>query len=82
MATKKKMKKLGTNVRVSVKDKFLTIKINLSKTFGSSKSGKTIMIASTRGNHRVPGAKETVLSVNCYKYPDAQEPDEDEDEED
>ena len=49
------------------KDK-LTIEINLSKSFGPSKSGKSETIASTQGNITVgDGVK---LGLNCYKARD------------
>ena len=54
------------NVETEVKGNILNIKIDLVKTFGPSKSGKTIIIASTDGNVKVDGADVT-LGLNCYK---------------
>jgi hypothetical protein len=54
------------NVEMSVKGKILTITVDLSKTFGKSKSGKTTIIASTEGNVRVEG-NEAVIGLNVYK---------------
>jgi len=38
------------NVEMTVEGETLTIKVDLSKDFGKSKSGKTIIVASTEGN--------------------------------
>ncbi len=38
----------------------LTIKVDLSKDFGPSKSGKTIIVASTEGNVSVPERDEKI----------------------
>ena len=54
------------NVATSVKDNTLTIKIDLAQTFGPSKSGKTIIIATTEGNQRVDGC-DAVIGLNVYK---------------
>ncbi len=37
------------NVEMSVEGNILTIKVDLSKEFGASSSGKTIIVASSRG---------------------------------
>ena len=41
------------NVKWEVKDDKLIIEIDLAIEFGPSKSGKTITIASTRGNQKI-----------------------------
>ena len=66
------MSKVGKNVEYEVKGKVLTITVDLSKEHGTSKSGKTITIASTQGNTRFegPGKKEMVMGLNIYKYPE------------
>lgn len=46
----------------------LTITIDLSKDFGASSSGKTIIVASSEGNVTVPGRAEKV-GINVYRYP-------------
>ena len=57
------------NIETSIsKDKILTIKIDLKKDYGRSKSGKTIIVASTGGNPQV--ASGICLGLNCYKYPE------------
>ncbi len=54
------------NITTTVKGNKLTIEIDLSKTFGPSKSGKTIIVASTEGNQKVEGT-DVVIGVNAYK---------------
>ncbi len=55
------------NIDLKIDGDILTIKIDLSKNFGKSKSGKTEIIASTAGNVSVPGREEVKLGINCYK---------------
>lgn len=57
------------NVKWEIKDNKLIIEIDLTKEFGLSKSGKTITIASTRGNKRIEGT-DAVIGLNVYKYPE------------
>ena len=45
----------------------LTIKVDLTKTFGRSKSGKTTIIATTEGNVGVPGQEDVRIGLNIYK---------------
>lgn len=54
------------NVQMVVEGNILTIKVDLSKEFGPSSSGKTIIIASTEGNVSVPDREEKV-GVNVYR---------------
>jgi uncharacterized OB-fold protein len=54
------------NVELSVKGKILTITVDLTKEFGPSSSGKTIIIASTEGNIPLPGRAE-VVGLNVYR---------------
>ena len=56
------------NVEMTVEGDVLTIKVVLSKDFGPSKSGKTIMVASTEGNVTVPDRDEKI-GLNIYRYP-------------
>ena len=57
------------NIEMSVKGQKLTIEIDLSKRLGPSKSGKTVVIATTSGNVDVPENLNVKLGVNCYTYP-------------
>jgi hypothetical protein len=54
------------NVELTVEGTMLTIKVDLSKEFGPSSSGKTIIIASTEGNISIPDREEKI-GLNIYK---------------
>lgn len=54
------------NVEMLVEGDMLTIKVDLSKEFGPSSSGKNIIIATTEGNVAVEGREERV-GLNVYK---------------
>jgi hypothetical protein len=54
------------NVDLKVEGHILTIKVDLSKEFGPSASGKTIIIASTEGNVAVPDRAEKI-GLNVYR---------------
>ncbi|MBL0175644.1 MAG: hypothetical protein IPP94_10330 [Ignavibacteria bacterium] len=57
------------NVEMSLTENILTITVDLTKEFGLSGSGKTIIIASTEGNVSIPGAEEKKIGLNIYKKP-------------
>lgn len=54
------------NVEMTVEQGILTIKVDLSKEFGPSSSGKTIIIASTEGNISIPDREEKI-GLNVYR---------------
>jgi hypothetical protein len=54
------------NVEMSVEGAILTIKVDLSQTFGKSSSGKSTIIASTEGNQSVPGRESVKIGLNVY----------------
>ena len=54
------------NVEMTVAGNILTIKVDLTKEFGPSASGKTTIIASTEGNITVPERGEKV-GLNVYR---------------
>ena len=54
------------NVELTVEGTMLTIRVDLSKEFGPSASGKTIIIASTEGNVTIPDRAEKV-GLNVYR---------------
>lgn len=54
------------NVDMSVAGNILTLQVDLSKEFGPSSSGKTIIIATTEGNVTVEGREEKV-GLNVYR---------------
>jgi len=55
------------NVEMSVEGNTLTIKVDLSKEFGPSTSGKTIIIASSEGNQSIPGKETVKIGLNVYR---------------
>ena len=55
------------NITQKVSGNILTITVDLSKKFGTSKSGKSIVIASTEGNISVEGHPEIKAGINVYK---------------
>jgi hypothetical protein len=54
------------NVQMTVAGNILTITVDLTKEFGPSSSGKTIIIASTEGNVAVP-EREEKIGLNVYR---------------
>jgi hypothetical protein len=54
------------NVEYSVSGDTLTITVDLSKEFGPSASGKTVIIATTEGNVRLADRTEFV-GLNVYR---------------
>ncbi len=54
------------NIEMTVEGNILTIRVDLTKEFGPSSSGKTIIIASTEGNIAVPEREEKV-GLNVYR---------------
>jgi len=54
------------NIEMNIAGDILTIKVDLSKTFGKSSSGKSTIIASTEGNVSVPGKEEVKIGLNVY----------------
>ena len=55
------------NVEMSLKDSVLTITVDLKKSYGQSKSGKSITIASTDGNVSVEGQPDVKVGLNIYR---------------
>jgi len=58
------------NVEMKLDGNILTIKVDLSKEFGLSSSGKSVIIASTEGNQSVEGREEVKIGLNIYKKPE------------
>ena len=54
------------NVEMKIDGNVLTIKVDLTKEYGPSSSGKTIIIASTEGNVSIPDRDEKV-GLNVYR---------------
>lgn len=55
------------NMKMTVEGNTLTIEIDLSQQGELSKSGKSIVVASSEGNKSVPGAEEYKIGLNIYK---------------
>ena len=55
------------NVDMTVEKNVLTIRVDLEKEFGASKSGKSITIASTEGNISVPEHEDIKIGLNIYR---------------
>lgn len=55
------------NVEMTQDGDKLTIIVDLSKSFGKSKSGKTTIIASTEGNVSAPKSSDVKIGLNIYK---------------
>lgn len=54
------------NVKTERKGDILTITVDLSKNSGPSKSGKSIVIASSLGNVLIDPEKKIYLGLNVY----------------
>lgn len=54
------------NVELQIDGNILTIRVDLTKEFGPSSSGKTIIIASTEGNVALPERAEKI-GLNIYR---------------
>jgi len=55
------------NVSMKVEGDTLVIRVDIKKRMGPSKSGKTIVIASTEGNQRLPENERVCVGVNVYE---------------
>jgi hypothetical protein len=55
------------NVEMNLEGNILTIKVDITKEFGPSSSGKTIIIASTEGNISIPDKDDVKIGLNVYK---------------
>lgn len=56
-----------TNVAYDIKGNILTIKIDISQKGETSTSGKSVVIASTKGNKQIDAKTGLVLGLNLYK---------------
>jgi hypothetical protein len=58
------------NMVMRIVDNKLVIEVDLSQDVGPSKSGKTILIATTEGNADCPGREDVKIGLNVYRYAD------------
>ncbi|MHA1131042.1 MAG: hypothetical protein ACTSQI_00910 [Candidatus Helarchaeota archaeon] len=62
------MKEIGTNILYEIKGNKLLIEIDLNpKEKKESKSGKSLIIASSHGNKRIIEGEEIFLGLNLYE---------------
>ncbi len=57
------------NVEMKVEGDKLTITVDLTKEFGPSSSGKTIIVASSEGNHTIDYKEGYKIGLNVYRKP-------------
>jgi len=55
------------NIEMKLEGDILTIKVDVTKEFGPSSSGKTIIIASTEGNISIPDKEAVKIGLNVYR---------------
>ena len=55
------------NCEMTLNGDILTITVDVSKDFGKSSSGKSIIIATTEGNVSIPDKEEIKIGLNVYK---------------
>ncbi len=55
------------NVAISVEGNTLILKIDLTKDFGPSSSGKTRIVATTSGNVTIDGHPDVKCGLNVYR---------------
>ena len=56
------------NMTVEVIGNKLVIEVDLAQDVGPSKSGKTLLIATTEGNAPCPGREDIKIGLNVYRY--------------
>lgn len=57
------------NMEMKLEGTKLTITVDISREFGMSTSGKSLIIASSEGNISIPGKEEVKIGLNVYKKP-------------
>jgi hypothetical protein len=55
------------NCEMKVAGNILTITVDISKEFGKSSSGKSVIIATTEGNVTIPETDNIKIGLNIYK---------------
>ena len=59
---------MAQNIEMTVTaDNKLIITVDLSKSFGLSSSGKSVIVASTNGNIAVVGREDIKAGINIYR---------------
>lgn len=57
------------NCEMKLTGNILTITVDISKEYGMSSSGKSLIISSTEGNISIPEKEEIKIGLNIYKKP-------------
>ena len=57
------------NCEMKLNGSILTITVDISKEFGMSSSGKSIIIGSTEGNVSIPEKEDIKIGLNVYRKP-------------
>ena len=55
------------NIEMNISADKLTVVVDLKKNFGKSKTGKSIIIATTEGNQSLPYKESMKMGLNIYK---------------
>ena len=55
------------NIDMKQEGMVLVVRIRLDEEVGESSSGKSVLVATSRGNQRIPGTADTYISINCYR---------------
>lgn len=55
-----------TNCEMTLDGNILTLKVDISKRYGDSASGKTVQIATTAGNISCPEHPDVKIGLNVY----------------
>jgi len=55
------------NIEMNITADKLTVVVDLKKNFGKSKTGKSIIIATTEGNQSLPYKESMKMGLNIYK---------------
>jgi len=55
------------NCEMKLEGTILTIMVDISKEYGTSSSGKSIIIGSTEGNVSIPGKEDIKIGLNVYR---------------
>ena len=62
------MTTIGKNVAMRIEGDKLIVEVDLTKDFGNSKSGKTVIVASSEGNASLPEPYDNIkMGLNVYK---------------
>jgi hypothetical protein len=57
------------NVDMRLDGNILTVRVDISKEYGQSSSGKSVIIASTEGNVSIPDREAVKIGLNVYRKP-------------